>query len=715
MKRISLVLALSFFAIAICWSKWTDFPNIMELPQVAELIPLEPISKTDATPLLTQQQFKELKKKYKTKNITYELWPNGNYYYVLHKGNQSALLTEDFDPVHFRDESNRELFYVYKLSPTIYNGKGYIFASEDDIARPGLFTMNGKTLLPIRYYNEYIGFIMNGEETFIGMSFKDGLKNFSIGAGTENSDSHGLWINGDIDSFKFYPATKEGYVDTGHDMQYWAPAHDDYIALISTNGKPYILYHDFSDSKPYKGYKGAWPIPGGGYIGIGDNAEIKFYTTLREQDNGEISEFKQMSINLPSYIHNFLHIKDTKGKHFFAKSLTKIVFSQPDQFAYIIRSVPINKEGNIFNNYIRKGAVNLKDTTQRIEPNYYDIYFTADSLGDFKPRVKKWTLSQIEPIPSTDDSLLFPSNKLDSLFELKSSQYLQLGWTKTITAKQPMSEVVSILETEIANDTISKEHLQMYLISLLIDANWSVDFTQSIIDDYLNEKHPNLNKDKAPYILSSNYGTPPTIKPVLLNNLRERKSTVEKFNDENRFFGKDEVEEVISYVEECCEKLEYLNTDGVAMAYQVDHERIMAKIRREDALAEQRRQERNARILSAVFGTMANVGKAVVNNTSKTSSSKSSYDGSVRGSSSSASDDSSSANDSKIDRKQHLKSQIIKYENEVKKAKASFEQAFENWSSNGSWESKRAMESKKETYELYLSKLESLKNELNAL
>lgn len=141
------------------------------------------------------------------------------------------------------------------------------------------------------------------------------------------------------------------------------------------------------------------------------------------------------------------------------------------------------------------------------------------------------------------------------------------------------------------------------------------------------------------------------------------------------------------------------------------------RIEAEKAAAEKaafEREQRQAQLASAVFSTIFNIGNSVAKATARPHKRSAKSSASYSTSSRSGKADSSS-NDDRRDRIAWLKREIIGLENKVRKAKDSFEQAANNYANNGSWESERAMNSKKDTYEGLARQLNDYKNELESL
>lgn len=707
MKRLLLSFAIALFCQLMYGVDIASSPNLTSLPGFAMIEPLQPLESVDAATVLSEEKFKELKKLYKAKSITYELWPGGNRYYVLHKKNMSAMLNEEFEPILLGDFKNKPLHYVYKLSPAYYDGEGYIFAAHQEHIVPAFYTSTGSNIFPMKTFGEVAGFIMNDEKMFVGLYDKDDVYNFGIGV------EGGLWHNGDGSSFRFYPATQDGYVDSGLGMRYWAPAHPDFFYMKSYSGKDLICYINPELEKKYCTTQKATVLPGGGYIlyspGKTGRPDISVQNVTRDLGNGETGEFTEMVITSELPRINKMRISDIKLKNYLADGVDRVILSDPDQVAFIIKYDKKNKW--------RRGAVDLTNPSCRVEPRFNSVFFYEDAEGKSTPWVKTSAFSPVVPADSIPEDIdVMPTNRIDSLYEIYSSDVYQMGPYKGNTP--PYTIVITEINNEIKKDSVSDTHLSMYLTCLLNDADFKLENARSYLTDYYNMINPANDRVRKNSMEFDSTGRPslPSFVPEVLKLNVER---LKKLNDEGKYPDSTYVQATIDHINNVITEIEYLSVQGIGEAYDAYMAKVeaqrRAEMQRQAEIARQIQREREERLSAAIVNALFSVGTQIISNATKPKAKTYAKTSGFASSASGGGASSAGSDSSKADRKAFLKREIIELENRTKKAKAAYEQTIENWSTNGSWESKRAMESKKDTYEMYQSKLDAYKEELKNL
>lgn len=658
---------------------------------------LDAVKSEDAKIILNKDQIKDLKKKYSAKKIFAETWPDGKLYYVLvDNKNKRSLLDSDFNQIKFTDYAGKSFEWVAKIGQTSHNGVYYWMAAREPAYANGLYNLDGSVIIPDYavqtinpvYYNDNLFFEGTANNNVLLSSPKK-----VVGVGT---------------SIIYIPKSENDYITLESGQKLFTPAHKDYFYIIQDKHRPILVDFDYETGNK-KMIPNVTLLPGNGYYvqGYGD-VSYSIEKTPRDNGDGTSNIYTEIRVNYSKAMANGIALYTTDGK-LVADSCGYIEISAPDNVAYTYRYYP--KPHILW----RKGAVSLTDSTLKVPAKFNNVYFFNDNEGNKFPYVKKFAFSNQEAFdPEASYEVSVPDNMPEYKYEQAS--------LKRITSKRKYADVDDLLalldiEKMMQTDSLPEKFLDMYIIST--SEYYSSDFAKQtrLLEDYYNMIDPSTDSEIKYFITKDKNGVP-NIGSNVIALIDKSVNNIKNWKGSSELKDSSKIEIAVSNLRDIQSKLSHNYEITIPQAYNNYVNKIEQKrIEAEKAAAEKaafEREQRQAQLASAVFSTIFNIGNSIAKSTARPH--KRTAKSSVSNSTSSRSGKAdSSSNEDRRDRIAWLKREIIGLENKVRKAKESFEQAASNYANNGSWESERAMNSKKDTYEGLARQLNDYKNELESL
>lgn len=664
------------------------------------LNPLQAIEIKDASEILSSDTIKFLKKEFKAKSITSELWPGDKHFFVLHKGRESALLDENLNPILFKSSKGEDRFYFYNLAPTLYNNRIYFLGTLDPTIPVGIYSDEYICIVEHDHFDWFEGVTLNNIDYILGWQKKGTF-------GMLCTDGRGAWAIGT--DLKFYPAQEAGFVEIAPGFSIWQPAHDDFFTAIS-KGASCVFWHDVDNNYKLMFHKNAFVLPGGGYLAREQSKrpKIDFRAVTRDLGNGDTGEFNEMTVTSFSPLLNNLFITNISGSQIYAENCSRVIFSEPDQIAYTIRYY--GKPHFIY----RRGGIDLTDLSMKIEPKYNNVFFFTDDTGATVPWVKNTAFSQLTTIDciTPDNELVLPKDENELNFEKAISDlHLIDKYDKTYF----LLTSIDISDKIKHNEVLTEKDKAMLLSCLINMAEGELQIVQGYINSYYNMENPALDPKKRLAMEFDAHGRP-SLSDAAIKTLILHKNQLQELIDNGLYEDKEYALATVENITNTCELIDNLRTEGIGKAYDTYQEKLEAQrleaLRLESERQAQIRKDAQERLAAAIFGVICNIGSQLAQSSYKAK--KSSYiSGATIPHSGDGSAPSTSGGESNAGRKGFLKGQIAEWKNKLKKAEASYQQALS--SGDDSWEKKRVIESKRNTVDECLNMIRQFESELNSL
>ena len=667
-----------------------------------------------------KETLKQLKKQYRAKSVTIERLEDGRKYYVLHGADESeGLVRDDLTPVQFkgwtyyrppkgktREEAGMaDFIYGYTPQVVYHGGKPYYQVRSRKTYVPGLFDMDGKTVVPPCNYTEIWAEERLGK-TYLFARTPAG----SLGVYTPEG---AYWGNSDKGDVRFYPAAEAGYSDPAASsigMSVWHPRYDKDIicfgktvtlgatALTPERKVHYELCAPLDHSKFKSRAKQYITILDGNYyVGTGPNGVTAVERNeVRDMGDGSTGMYRTLDMTQGHYHRNLLSLYDRNWR-LIADSCTRIVVSAPDQMVYTYRYY--GKPDFIY----RKGAVSLTDSTVNIPPRFDDIIVRNKDDGR-KIYVKDWAFGDYREYTPGDAGRLNFDEKWVNRFE---KGYAERNFS--LNPDLPSFLLSNSYVADMPKDSLCDYHRAMYLYGVVEQANSHLRRQQKILESYAAAADPlsvpgikaymsNVDSKGLTYTGGSELG-------AYRRKLGEWIQSASTPADSARYA------EVLRSLDIICTDIAF-NTDFAiprahnefATAQALERQRLAEEAARQRAI----REERDARI-AAILGMFSNV---MGNLTSSHSTHRSGASAKASGSGRRTSVSGGGGSDNHSGDKARLKREIAQWEEKIRKAEESYAQALENYNSNRSWEAKRVVDSKLKTINEFCAERDRCKAEL---
>lgn len=667
-----------------------------------ELTPLKPTSEVDCKILFSKEKYSEIKKSLGASKITKVNFDDGQSFYVAHKGSQRSLLVlkDKFEPVTFEFNRGDTSNWAYKFGFTKYNGKYYVFGSSTPNNAKGLLRLDGHWAMPEACVGPIYGYTTSdgGLDLFYGSDHK-GV--------TAYMDEYGHFLGTTENGQEFtYVTPREAEVVTvENDVKMYKDSNPYVFYVKGENGKTQVnIVERKANGEVFFTYgNDATIIPENGYFVFGDPKPIQYRKRVRHNAKGENEEFDEVFIQRGS--KNTITLFDTHGRKIIG-NVHSILISHPDDVVYYVKT----PEGSDIR---RKGAIDLRNRDCSVPPAFNDVFIERTEQGSAVPYVKTSLFSDIVPYDPELDTAYKLLDNTNADFE---SGYTVAYDAELKTASEALLKpLIKRLSQEFESDTISFEHMRIYSLSKIIEADALIDTQSWIVDCYNNQ-----DKDKITYIEKvlvedpDNYNNK-TYGIKDMNSLEEVIAKFKSYGSKPNCVDADFTDLTVDRLTQTLYLADIYRKTDIPQARSRYLTNAIAQYKKEQAEAERRRkQEQTAAILNFFADAVSNPRYSSHSSKTRTSGGKSNSVSSKSSSSSSSSSNDNSA-DAKRDRKAWLKIQIIELENKVNKARAAFEEAARIDASQNTRESKRAMESKKRTLEEFMGQLNQYKMELSSL